>query len=86
MAANVLLRVMIPLVKAVRPELEVHDPWATGRAQHLLWQPARAEQEIDSQHAPHQQASGFQLSLPEQCRHSKLPTQPVPAPGARLKV
>ena len=50
MSSNVLHRVMVPLVNAVRPDIDMQDPWATGRVQYLLRQSARAEQhsEVDS--------------------------------------
>ena len=43
MAANVLLRIMVPLIKIARPELCAHDPWATGEAQDQLRRNARQE-------------------------------------------
>ena len=43
MASNVLLRVMIPLIRMVKPDIAATDPWATGRMQHLLRYSALAE-------------------------------------------
>ena len=43
MPTNVLLRIMVPLIGLVRPEIDAHDPWATGAAQDKLRRPARDE-------------------------------------------
>ena len=43
MSANVLLKVIIPILKIIRPDVHVPDPWSTGRMQHLLRQSARSE-------------------------------------------
>ena len=42
MASNALLRVAVPLIRAIRPELDVQDPWSNGHAQRLLRKSAQA--------------------------------------------
>ena len=50
MAANALSAVVIPLIKVIRPELEVVDPWETGSVQHQLRQSAMADDDMDMSH------------------------------------
>ena len=42
MASNALLRVTVPLIRAIRPEIDVHDPWSNGHAQRMLRKSAQA--------------------------------------------
>ena len=42
MTTNVLLRVLVPLIHAARPDVNTQDPWSTGHAQHILRRSARA--------------------------------------------
>ena len=53
MATNVLLQVMVPLINAVRPELNAVDPWATGRLQQLLKRSAKTERGGDDAEGVH---------------------------------
>ena len=43
MSANVLLRIMVPLIKAGRPDIPVTNPWTTGRMQEALRLSASSE-------------------------------------------
>ena len=45
MASNALLRVAVPLIRAIRPELEIQDPWSTGHAQRMIRISAQATSE-----------------------------------------
>ena len=47
MAANALSAVVIPLIRVIKPELEVVDPWETGSIQYQLRQSATAEGDMD---------------------------------------
>ena len=47
MAANALAAVAIPLIRVIKPELEVVDPWVAGSMQYHLKQSAMAERKVD---------------------------------------
>ena len=74
MSTNVLLRVIVPLINAVRPDITMQDPWGTGRMQHLLRQSARHERIIQT--VGHREARA-------ECTPDELRTQQPTSRGKR---
>ena len=78
MAANVLLSVMAPLLNAVRPDISMRNPWATGRLQHQLRQSARLEDVGDSVERCENGSNG----VPEEPRKTDAPVDTKGGPSS----